>query len=388
MRNDQMTKKVINKTKDGRHIDIFMIFCMVIIIAILSLGSLILKDREISYNEDRILTQAPEFDLSGLLNGSYEEQMERYLSDQIIGRGNWIKISSTLATSIGIRDVNGVYVFEDGRLAERIMQADFDYERYTSNLMEIASSGERLGVNNKDIKLMLVPTGAYSYRDKYDISTSFDEEMALNDAGLVLNDMYIDLQDILKQGSDGTGGSSDKYYKTDNHLNYTGSELTASAYRESVGLRQNSHSPEILTRDFMGSLYSEVLLSDRVRDTIEVPLDTLERKVRVSIDGEEFSSIYFLDKLEEKDMYQIFPGNCGIAEITETGSENEESLLIIKDSFANSIVPFLLDDFSSITMVDTGYITDPVSEVIGDRKFDKVLFIFGMDDFHKEKLII
>ena len=388
MRNDQMTKKVINKTKDGRHIDIFMIFCMVIIIAILSLGSLILKDREISYNEDRILTQAPEFDLSGLLNGSYEEQMERYLSDQIIGRGNWIKISSTLATSIGIRDVNGVYVFEDGRLAERIMQADFDYERYTSNLMEIASSGERLGVNNKDIKLMLVPTGAYSYRDKYDISTSFDEEMALNDAGLVLNDMYIDLQDILKQGSDGTGGSSDKYYKTDKHLNYTGSELTASAYRESVGLRQNSHSPEILTRDFMGSLYSEVLLSDRVRDTIEVPLDTLERKVRVSIDGEEFSSIYFLDKLEEKDMYQIFPGNCGIAEITETGSENEESLLIIKDSFANSIVPFLLDDFSSITMVDTGYITDPVSEVIGDRKFDKVLFIFGMDDFHKEKLII
>ena len=388
MRNDQMTKKIINKTKDGRHIDIFMIFCMVIIIAILSLGSLILKDREISYNEDRILTQAPEFDLSGLLNGSYEEQMERYLSDQIIGRGNWIKISSTLATSIGIRDVNGVYVFEDGRLAERIMQADFDYERYTSNLMEIASSGERLGVNNKDIKLMLVPTGAYSYRDKYDISTSFDEEMALNDAGLVLNDMYIDLQDILKQGSDGTGGSSDKYYKTDNHLNYTGSELTASAYRESVGLRQNSHSPEILTRDFMGSLYSEVLLSDRVRDTIEVPLDTLERKVRVSIDGEEFSSIYFLDKLEEKDMYQIFPGNCGIAEITETGSENEESLLIIKDSFANSIVPFLLDDFSSITMVDTGYITDPVSEVIGDRKFDKVLFIFGMDDFHKEKLII
>ncbi|MBR6955846.1 MAG: hypothetical protein IKH72_02530, partial [Firmicutes bacterium] len=54
-------KIVLNKTKEGKHVNIFLIFTMVIVMAVLSLGSLAVPDREKSDNENRFLTQKPKF---------------------------------------------------------------------------------------------------------------------------------------------------------------------------------------------------------------------------------------------------------------------------------------------------------------------------------------
>ena len=70
----------------------------------------------------------------------------------------------------------------------------------------------------------------------------------------------------------------------------------------------------------------------------------------------------------------------------EYGQTSKEKLLIIKDSFANSMVPFLLDDFSEITMVDTRFYRGDISRLAED--YDRVLLVYSVNNFAKEKMVL
>ena len=67
------------------------------------------------------------------------------------------------------------------------------------------------------------------------------------------------------------------------------------------------------------------------------------------------------------------------------GQKAEEKLLVIKDSFANSMIPFLLDDFSEITMVDTRFYRGDISRLAED--YDRVLLVYSVNNFAKEKIV-
>ena len=130
---EKRNNRQLNKTQSGRHVDIFLTFAVMIVMLAVIIGSAVLPDRDKSENENRFLTQAPSFSIEDILSGEYQEKLEEYLSDQIIGRDNWVKIRSSVLKSIGYNDINGVYILDDGRLIERKTQADFRaFGRYTS----------------------------------------------------------------------------------------------------------------------------------------------------------------------------------------------------------------------------------------------------------------
>ena len=390
----------LNRTEEGKHVNIFLIFSVTLILVLLIAGSWIMPDRDMSENENRYLTQIPELSISNVLEGKFESQLENYLSDQIIGRENWIRIMSNTLKGIGYKDINGVYLLDEGRLAERVTPVDFKSDRYANNLDEIVKLKMELSESQSeaDLKVMLVPSAAYSYRETFDEATNFDEGEAFDKARLELGDMLIDLADDLGPyvsdaipGTDEvkTSGPVDCYYKTDHHWNYNGAEKAADVFREYLLMDEEEHTPVELTDDFKGTLYSKVLLSERVRDRIEAPEDSLDMNVKVTIGNDEYDSIYFMDRLENKDKYEVFfGGNYDRVDIVneEDGAEDKPSLLIVKDSYANSFVPFILDDFSSITMVDTRYFRDSVKDVTLREEFDHVLILYSMTNFAEEKL--
>ena len=379
-------KIVLNKTKEGKHVNIFLIFTMVILMAVLSLGSLAAPDREKSDNENRFLTQKPKFSVENVLEGKFETQLEDYLSDQIIGRENWIKIMSNTLKSIGYTDVNGVYILDDGRLIERKTQAEFNSVRFKSNLDQIAEMNNEIAEAGTEVKVMLVPTAAHSYRNTANLSTNFDEGEAFSYARDALGDLLIDLEDSFVPDE-----NSDYYYKTDHHWNYAGAEKGAAIYRDSLGLDKKNWEEEELTKDFRGTLYSKVLLSERVRDSISIPGNSADMKVRVSIGNETYDSVYFTDRLENKDKYEVFfGGNYEKVEIMneEPGAKAKPRLLIVKDSYANAFVPFIMDDFSEITMVDPRYYRESVKDLALDGEYDQVLVLFSVANFSEEKMLL
>ena len=381
---EKRNNRQLNKTQSGRHVDIFLTFAVMIVMLAVIIGSAVLPDRDKSENENRFLTQAPSFSIEDILSGEYQEKLEEYLSDQIIGRDNWVKIRSSVLKSIGYNDINGVYILDDGRLIERKTQSEFNSVRFKNNLDQIVEMNEEVSEAGTEVKVMLIPTAAHSYRDLANLSTNFDEGEAYSYARDTLGDLLIDLENEFVPEED-----TEYYFRTDHHWNYYGAEKGAAIYRDSIGLDKKTWEAEELTRDFKGTLYSKVLLSERTRDTIEVPQDSLDMKVKVSIGDDTYDSVYFMDRLENKDKYEVFfGGNYEKVEIVneEAGARNKPRLLIVKDSYANSFVPFIMKDFSLITMVDTRYFRESVKDLALDGEYDEVLVLYSVSNFSEEKM--
>ncbi len=151
--------------------------------------------------------------------------------------------------------------------------------------------------------------------------------------------------------------------------------------------------PTVLSDDFYGTLYSKVLLPTLTKDSVETPGAALTAKYQVRLNGETYDSLYFNEYLDKKDKYAVyFGGNYDKVDIeigaaagqTAQTASSKGSLLILKDSFANSFVPYLLDDYSKITMIDSRYYRGNVTELAED--YDEVLILYGIDNFAGEKL--
>ena len=101
----------------------------------------------------------------------------------------------------------------------------------------------------------------------------------------------------------------------------------------------------------------------------------------------EDGTLYDLSALEQKDKYELFlGGNYGQCVIT-TGTENGKHLLLVKDSFANSFVPFLTGDYETITMIDLRYYRGSMAELAAEADdilvLTEVTNLAGSGDYFK-----
>ena len=104
----------------------------------------------------------------------------------------------------------------------------------------------------------------------------------------------------------------------------------------------------------------------------------------------EYDDLYVRSYLDTKDKYASFTGtNTPIIDI-ETDIDNAKSLLLIKDSYAHSLVPFLSKHYSRITMVDLRYINAGLDAVVDLDSYSQVLVMYNAvtfaDDLGLKKL--
>ena len=366
--------------------DLIFIIGTVVCIGVLSIGTILTPDVSFSENENRYLQERPVLNLQTILNGRYESQMEEYLSDQIIGREKWVSGKSLTEAALGIRDINGVYLCEDGRVVERITESQFNWTQFGKNLQQIEQLQTMLQEEKISVDLMMVPTAAYIYKETLPQNAMlFDEDKAFRQAKKALGDHLLDLRKpFLAEDMRNT------FFKTDHHWTGYGAFLAYKEYMYHLGssnsdLSYEDMDPQVLTSEFKGTLYSKVLLETLGIDAIETPKIGMTADYQVEIEGREYDTLYFDSYLEKKDKYGVyFGGNYDKVEIQVKNSKGKEKLLIIKDSFANSFVPYLLPDFSQITMVDTRYYRDDISELA--QGYDRVLILYSISNLAEERL--
>lgn len=362
----------------------------------LSIGTMVMPDVDFSPNENRYLQGKPEVTVKNILSGRFESQAEDYLSDQIIGRERWVEGKSLTEAALGIYDMNGVYLCRGGRVVERITDQDFSWSQYGRNLQQADQLKEICKEEDIPVDLMIVPTAAYIYKgDLPGHALTFDEDKAFSQAKNLFGEDLIDLRHVL-----GSSGEYPTFFKTDHHWTGYGAFLAYKTYMEHLGaeisdLTYEDTEPEVLSTEFKGTLYSKVLMDTLALDTIASPSAVRTCKYTVTIKGETYPSLYFEDFLEKKDKYAVYFG--GNYDRVDVDIERKEKggveayghmgggkLLIIKDSFANSFVPYLLKDFDKITMVDTRYFRDDISALTGD--YDRVLILYSVSNLAEERL--
>ena len=97
--------------------------------------------------------------------------------------------------------------------------------------------------------------------------------------------------------------------------------------------------------------------------------------------GEITDSLYNLDYVLQKDKYSLFLNNLHtLIEITNENAESDRELVLIKDSYANSMVPFLTHHFQKIYVFDTRYYKQGPSSFIEDHpSVTDVLLLYNMN---------
>ena len=69
--------------------------------------------------------------------------------------------------------------------------------------------------------------------------------------------------------------------------------------------------------------------------------------------------------------------------VIDTGAATGKSLLVVKDSFANSFLPFLVKDYDTITVLDLRYFREGV-QPLADEATD-VLVLYELTNFAADK---
>ena len=92
--------------------------------------------------------------------------------------------------------------------------------------------------------------------------------------------------------------------------------------------------------------------------------------------------------MDKKDKYAyFFGGNYGEVRIEHTEKKGKGNLLIIKDSFANAVVPFLIEDYDNLYMTDLRYYSGDMTSYIEENQITDVLILYNVANFISDKNI-
>ena len=116
-----------------------MIIIFIAFLAIFSAGSIINSSKDFSENENRYLQELPDFSGESLLDGTFAQDAESYVSDRLTGRETLIGLKNSILKFLGAKDAGGVYFCDDNYYIEKKTDADVDTDIYIKNFKYLVS---------------------------------------------------------------------------------------------------------------------------------------------------------------------------------------------------------------------------------------------------------
>lgn len=349
--------------------------------------NVIVPDREKSVQENRMLATKPKFRLSSLISGDYDEKFEAYMDDQFVGRDMWRKLKVTVDRIGGSRLENGVYIGTNGQLLEQIEVADENH--LAANIKAIKSFSE--SQSKIPVRMMLVPDAANVLNHSLpSLAKPEDQTQMFSMVRKDLGDSveWIDVSTELNKHK-----TEKIYYKTDHHWTTLGAFYAFQAAAPSLGIEGDLSGKYVsyaVSDSFNGMLASKsgVNLGEKEQIDIYVPIEEDTDLIIDYVDeGKRSTSLYDSSKLKEKDQYTVFlGGNSSLLDI-RTVSTSTKRLLLVKDSFANSFIPFLTPYYREIVVVDPRYYSGTINDLMDSYRISEVLFLYSGNTFFKDNNI-
>lgn len=341
-----------------------------LLVAIFCLGIIAAPDKAFSSAENRTLMQKPKFTSKNFLSGKYTADLGKYLADQFPLREAFVSSKAYFELLQGKRENNGIIHVSKNLLVARPEEAD----RLEENLRSIKVFADNV---NTEVLVAALPRSIDVFEEylpefypKEETKDLWEDYNALTKK---LNLKTVDLYDTLCE--------SNAYYSTDHHYTSNGAYLTYLQLKEGLNFtpkNQDFFDVQKVADDFCGTSMrkSGFYLADK--DTIELYRYKGDLDYSVIADGEEIS-LYDMGKLDTIDKYSVFlGGNHSRVDITLQGEERPK-LLMVRDSFADSLVPFLALHYD-ITLIDLRYFNDSVASLTKNEDYDKVLVFLNVSE--------
>ncbi len=363
---------------------------LLLFIGTMSVVGFFTPDKSFSNSENRVLEKWPNFSLRTLQTGAFTEDYEQYVTDQFAIRDVWIGMKTDVDRVMGKKDSNGIYLGADGYLIQSFNSPQDE---------EVAERVEAIALFHQATPgirkyIMLVPTAASLLHHKLPAYAPVDDERAvLIRIRAMLERLQPDIRFVDVFPALYAKREESIVYTTDHHWTTSGAYYAYQVLCEQMGIVPNDESAfhiRQVTDAFYGSIYSKSgfrhLQPDRIN--LYVPKEERQLKVEYVDEGRITDTLYELDNLDKKDKYAVFlNGNHALIRIT-TEQPSGKKLLVVKDSYANSMIPFLTEHFTEIDVVDLRYYSDSLTELATVREYDDMLVLYNIHTYLEDTFIL
>ncbi len=359
---------------------IFLTVLFSLFIGGILVGSFLLPDKEFSELENRYLAKPPKLSVENLENGKFMEDAEDYVNDHIIGRDFWVALKAWSERLSGKQENNGVYFGKEDTLLNRLDEPDPDvlqeYAGYVNALVDNVDVPVYFGIipSSSEIWSDRLPKGAPTADEKAIIDTLYD----------TVQTYTIDLYSALESHKD-----EEIYYRTDHHWTSLGAYYGYTALMEAMGMEALplDESAKVTVSD---SFYGTIFSTSGVR---WVAPDHIDRYI--SGDGVQVTSyfdstptegsLYVDSYLSKKDKYSSFLGGNQPLCVIQTQHTDAPKVLVIRDSYTDSLAPFLTQNFSEIHLFDPRMNLNSVKAYVEENQIDQVVVLYSISNFVSTK---
>jgi len=348
-------------------------------------------DREFSQIENRQLQQLPAPTIRTVLSGGFMAEFEKYVTDQFYARDAWVAAKAWSERILGKQENNSVYFCADDILISQFKEPDAALVE--KNLGYVEQFAQRAGI---PVYVSLIPGAVSIWADKLPAGApNADQKAILDQAQSALPSAHwCDTYDVMWAHR-----TEPIYYRTDHHWTSLGAYYGYTALAQGMGLTPvplETYLPthETVSEDFYGTIYSSSGVRWVKPDVIEtyVPADgitvTSYTYDRSGQPVEEDRPLYDKSYLEVKDKYSMFLGGNQSLAVVRTPNASAPKIAIIRDSYADSLVPFLTPHFSEIHLIDLRYYKLSVVDYLAQNGIDSALVLYSAANFTSDQNLL
>ncbi len=359
--------------------NILSIALFVVFIFAISASFVIRDPISVLVSERRKAAQFPEFSIEKVIDKSFFDGVEDYLTDQFPLRDKFRAIKAFIQLRIfNQKDNNGTY-FVDGHISELDKTLNENSVENAAKKMN-AIYDKYLKDRNNRVFYSIIPDKNYFLAEKNGYPSYDYQKMTDIMKNNVQNMEYIDIFDCL---------TIDDYYKTDSH--WKQEEITAVVERlaEKMGFDAvDGYTPDNLG-DFSGVYASRLAFDIEPDEIVCMRNKATDSAVVYNFETQkEHIGVYDLNKFKGNDRYDVFfSGAVPIITAENPLNPDEKELVIFRDSFGSSLAPLLLGSYKKITLVDTRYISSQILGDFVDFENCDVLFIYNSQLLNQSSML-
>ena len=340
----------------------------ILFIFILILGFLInilKKDETISIAERRKLEQFPFVSISQIINGTFFNKFDKYVTDQFFERELFRKIKiNTELKLLSKKNYNNLYEYNNYIIEQIYPLNEKSILNISNKIIEIR---QKYLTENNQIYYSIIPDKNY-FVEKNNLKINYSNLEEILNKNLNFG-KYIRIFDLLELGD---------YYKTDSHWKQEKLIKVAKKFEDEMNINLNNNYEEKLITNFVG-VYAGQLPINKENDEIKILTNNILENCRVyNYETNKTTNIYNMDQINSIDKYDIYlSGAVSLLSIENPESKTEKELIVFRDSFASSFVPLLVDGYRKITMIDTRYISPKILGNYIEFSNQDILFLYS-----------
>ena len=352
-----------------------------------------LPERTFSETENRSLTTLPRFTLRRLWSGEYSDGIHRYFADQFPFRDVLVELKATCELVAGRGENDGILLGDNNTLARRrfsMLRAEGECgaanDHYDETLLALSAEGVLRAERALNVPLSVAFTGrsidvnadAFSYPDIYS-----RELLSSLRVHLQACESYVDVVTPLRsRAAEGEG----VYYRTDHHWTSLGAYYAYAELMRAWGMEADLLPREAFSVETVEGFYGTAHAAAGWRfvppDTLELWHVDNEDAFTVTVDGRRTEGFFSRAYLATRDKYAVYLDGVHECTIIEKEGEERERLVIFKDSFANSIAPFLAQHFDLVLLNLSSTRNDytDLSRYASEYGADRVLVLYTLEN--------